>query len=148
MKSLDPGRVSKLDLEQVAYHEAAHATVARHFGLSAWPVIWPNPSSLEWKRERLWRGQCYIDPHPSGREASMIALAGELAIVLLRDDPGMTAREVITWLEDGAIEFSESDSSLAGDFGLAEIEEALCLVHGLWSEIEDLARELREAAGE
>lgn len=138
-------RLSAHDLERASCHEAAHAVVAEHVGINAFPKVWPRSDAGP--GERLWGGRCRLYPAPTDEQATMIALAGELAIVVLRD-PETTADEAWDYLETGAVELSSSDCSAAGEYRLTDVKQGLALVRGSWPEIQDLAKELREAAGE
>jgi hypothetical protein len=65
------------DIRHAAIHECAHAIIARHYGLKAFPVIWHNPNgSLE--GDKFWRGQTHHEPG-SALRSRRIAIAGLMA---------------------------------------------------------------------
>jgi hypothetical protein len=97
------------DLAGVAWHEAAHVIVARHFGLTAWAdLVFQGMPTIE---SRAYTGQTkHLRTTPFRR--ACIGWAGELAEALLRAETTREPRdEVLDMVFDCSNDLAESSAT-------------------------------------
>lgn len=141
------------DLSRIAFHEAGHAAVLRHFGGVGSPRIWRNESGST--EEKAWLGavRMFASPGlmPGAARAPddwkvIVGLAGVVAEVM-SEDPSI-GEEDIAFTIDCFLEIenlSQTDAEMAGhDFTHEQIQRTFELLVQLWPHVEFEARNLIE----
>jgi hypothetical protein len=120
------------DLRSACIHEAAHAVVAQHLGVSAMAEVFPS-GAFDLIHEKYWIGKTRLYPSPTGRARVLIGLAGSVAEAL-QDDP--------EWFEmnpedfELSYELSQTDADFVGNFTTADVEETAAILKSIWPTVE------------
>jgi len=82
-EQLTKEEIIQMDLGRMAYHEAGHIIVARHFGLEARAKLWPNDSNLEINKS-VAGAMCfniYSDKYQRNRTDFRLATVGYAGVI-------------------------------------------------------------------
>ncbi len=131
--------MSATDLFHVCIHESAHSIVAKHHGYEGWAFVCRDPY-----RPGSFNGAAHFDPIPrtSRVHRRMVGLAGIVA-EQMHADPKFNAYGLAEHLLSGALEISDHDADLAGQFENFHVAECAMLLKRLWPEIEAYAWRLK-----
>jgi len=122
------------DLRSACIHEAAHAAVAQHLGVSAVAEVFPS-GAFDLIHEKYWIGKTRLYPSPTGRTRVLIGLAGSVAEAL-DDDVGREMIEMNPEDFDLSYDLSPTDADFAGNFTTADVEETVGILKKVWPTVE------------
>lgn len=136
-----------------AIHECGHAIVARHYGESAYPAIWPNLGPNR-ENEKLWLGRVIVSIAGATRvQRRRIHLAGVVAEYMDHSDASSDLDDLVAEVEgifylDYADCWEHSDGWSFSDWNGArgwrerDIQAVVKILFGNWALLEREAEEL------
>jgi hypothetical protein len=141
---------TKRDLFTICLHEAAHAVVARKFGLMAQCEVVANPEGSLFGM-KFYSGSTKVFDDATLHMSRLIGLAGTAAEFMESCGERVQLDEIAEGLyfrlQSGDFSLSDGDARMVGAFELHDVAEVISILHRSWSEILADIDELKQSIG-
>lgn len=138
------------DLRAVCFHEAGHAAVARHFGLSAEWSVRPDARG-DLLDHKFFSGDATIEQVRDEHVDRLIGLAGSISEAMRDTRARDSVEEVSAWiwerLSNGVLRLSPTDAASAGKFLSENVVEVVSILREHWTDLCDDVEQHMRAEG-